>query len=239
MSDFGKRGIDSSTICWQTCGDSPCACCLVNTSNGSRTVTLYDTNLPDVTSEDFDKVDLTEYKWIHWEGRNAEEQVKMISTVEKFNNTAPEEQRITISVEIEKEREVLYQLFSHGDLVRVCTSSTWPLPTGTFSSFITKQATPLSSKQAARQPIPVYISHILCSSLQATPLSMPVYRPHPSLKANRPHLSPYQYAYPTPHLMPIDRPNPTPYQYADPTPHLMPIDRPHPLRASIETPPLT
>ncbi|XP_063297904.1 ketohexokinase isoform X3 [Pelobates fuscus] len=76
-------------------------------------------NLPDVTAQDFEKVDLARYKWIHWEGRNANEQLKMISRVEKYNSTAPKEQRITISVEIEKEREELYQLFPHGDLVFV------------------------------------------------------------------------------------------------------------------------
>ncbi|XP_053314448.1 ketohexokinase isoform X3 [Spea bombifrons] len=67
VSDFRKRGIDASTVSWQSWGDTPCACCLVNISNGSRTVTLYDTNLPDVTAEDFQKVDLAQYKWIHWE----------------------------------------------------------------------------------------------------------------------------------------------------------------------------
>ncbi|XP_063297902.1 ketohexokinase isoform X1 [Pelobates fuscus] len=119
MADFRNRGIDVFNVSWQTSGDTPCACCLVNTCNGSRTVTLYDTNLPDVTAQDFEKVDLARYKWIHWEGRNANEQLKMISRVEKYNSTAPKEQRITISVEIEKEREELYQLFPHGDLVFV------------------------------------------------------------------------------------------------------------------------
>ncbi|XP_053314447.1 ketohexokinase isoform X2 [Spea bombifrons] len=119
VSDFRKRGIDASTVSWQSWGDTPCACCLVNISNGSRTVTLYDTNLPDVTAEDFQKVDLAQYKWIHWEGRNAEEQVKMILRVEEHNRSSPKEQQITISVEIEKEREDLYQLFPLGDLVFV------------------------------------------------------------------------------------------------------------------------
>ncbi|XP_042565718.1 ketohexokinase isoform X5 [Clupea harengus] len=76
-------------------------------------------NLPDVSSEDFSKVDLSQYRWIHWEGRNAEEQVKMIQRVEEFNRRATEPERITISVEIEKTREPLYQLFQYGDVVFV------------------------------------------------------------------------------------------------------------------------
>ncbi|KAM8954276.1 ketohexokinase isoform 2-T2 [Pelodytes ibericus] len=119
MSDFRKRGIDASNVSWQSWGDTPCACCLLNDRNGSRTVTLYDTNLPDVTAEEFEKVELTRYKWIHWEGRNADEQVKMIDRVETHNRTSPKEQHIIISVEIEKERDELYQLLPRGDLVFV------------------------------------------------------------------------------------------------------------------------
>uniref|UniRef100_A0AAX7SZL7 Ketohexokinase n=1 Tax=Astatotilapia calliptera TaxID=8154 RepID=A0AAX7SZL7_ASTCA len=76
-------------------------------------------NLPDVTAEDFSKVHLHQFKWIHWEGRNAEEQVKMIQQVERYNSMLPQQQKITISVEIEKTRQPLYQLFPHGDVVFV------------------------------------------------------------------------------------------------------------------------
>lgn len=64
-------------------------------------------------------MDLSQYKWIHWEGRNADQQVKMIQRVEDHNQKSPPDQKITISVEIEKEREELFQLFQHGDLVFV------------------------------------------------------------------------------------------------------------------------
>ncbi|XP_058488762.1 ketohexokinase isoform X4 [Solea solea] len=76
-------------------------------------------NLPDVTADDFSKVDLSQFKWIHWEGRNAAEQIKMIQHVVKFNDALPRQQRISISVEIEKTREALYELFPHGDVVFV------------------------------------------------------------------------------------------------------------------------
>ena len=42
----------------------------------------------------------------------------MIQRVEEFNQRATEPERITISVEIEKTREPLYQLFQYGDVVR-------------------------------------------------------------------------------------------------------------------------
>ncbi|XP_029452167.1 ketohexokinase isoform X2 [Rhinatrema bivittatum] len=119
IDDFQKRGIEVSHVAWQSRGDTPCSCCTVNIVNGSRTITLYDTNLPDVTAQDFQKVDLSQYKWIHWEGRNAAEQVKMIQIVEEYNQTLQADQKITISVEIEKTREDLHQLFAHGDIVFV------------------------------------------------------------------------------------------------------------------------
>ncbi|KAJ4918345.1 hypothetical protein JOQ06_005131 [Pogonophryne albipinna] len=94
-------------------------CCVVCPASGSRTVILSDTNLPDVNAGDFSKVDLHQFKWIHWEGRNAAQQVQMIQQVEVFNRPLPPQERITLSVEIEKTREPLYQLFPHGDLVFV------------------------------------------------------------------------------------------------------------------------
>lgn len=51
------------------------------------------------------------------QGRNADEQVKMIQQVRSYNATQEEKNRITISVEIEKTRPLIYQLFSHGDVV--------------------------------------------------------------------------------------------------------------------------
>ncbi|XP_074803373.1 ketohexokinase isoform X2 [Natator depressus] len=119
MADFRRRGVDVAHVAWQSRGDTPCACCLVNSTSGSRTVTLYDTNLPDVTAQDFEQVDLTQYKWIHWEGRNAAEQVKMIQRVEVHNRACPAHQRVSTSVEVEKSREELYQLFGYGDVVFV------------------------------------------------------------------------------------------------------------------------
>ncbi|XP_077095124.1 ketohexokinase isoform X2 [Siphateles boraxobius] len=119
VGDFARRGVDISGVAWQQWGETPCACCVVCATNGSRTVVLSDTNLPDVSVEDFSKVDLSQFKWVHWEGRNADEQVKMIERVREYNSKQEEKNRITISVEIEKTREPLYQLFPLGDLVFV------------------------------------------------------------------------------------------------------------------------
>lgn len=43
VTDFRQRGVDVSQVAWQSQGETPCSCCIVNNSNGSRTIVLYDT----------------------------------------------------------------------------------------------------------------------------------------------------------------------------------------------------
>ncbi|CAI5686403.1 unnamed protein product [Oreochromis niloticus] len=119
LEDFQKYCIDVSLLSEHPQCFLPASMVISNISTGSRTILHMNRNLPDVTAEDFSKVDLHQFKWIHWEGRNAEEQVKMIQQVEQYNSMLPQQQKITISVEIEKTREPLYQLFPHGDVVFV------------------------------------------------------------------------------------------------------------------------
>ncbi|XP_068025958.1 ketohexokinase isoform X1 [Melanerpes formicivorus] len=117
VADFRRRGVDVTHVAWQPRGDVPCACCVVSATSGSRTIVLYDTNLPDVTARDFERVDLSQYKWIHWEARNAAEQVAMIWRVEQYNQSRPAAERVRISVEVEKPRQELLQLMGLGHVV--------------------------------------------------------------------------------------------------------------------------
>ncbi|XP_029586689.1 ketohexokinase isoform X3 [Salmo trutta] len=119
LDDFQKYQIDISLLSEHPHSSFPTSMIISNVTTGTRTILHMNRNLPDVSATDFSKVDLSQYKWIHWEGRNAEEQVKMIQQVELSNNTLPQQHRITVSVEIEKTREPLYQLFQHGDVVFV------------------------------------------------------------------------------------------------------------------------
>ncbi|KAL6112330.1 khk [Pungitius sinensis] len=120
LEDFQKFHIDVSLVSKHAQCALPASVVVSNISTGSRTILHMNRDLPEVTAADFSKVDLHQFKWIHWEGRNAEEQLKMIQRVVAFNATLPrQQQRITVSVEIEKTREPLYQLFPHGDVVFV------------------------------------------------------------------------------------------------------------------------
>lgn len=119
LNDFQMYKIDISLLLEHAECSFPASLVISNVTTGSRTILHMNRNLPDVSIEDFSKVDLKQYKWIHWEGRNAEEQVKMIERVREYNSKQEEKNKITISVEIEKTREPLYQLFPHGDVVFV------------------------------------------------------------------------------------------------------------------------
>ncbi|XP_050989940.1 ketohexokinase isoform X2 [Labeo rohita] len=119
LNDFQMYKIDISLLLEHAECSFPASVVISSVTTGSRTILHMNRNLPDVSVEDFSKVDLSQYKWIHWEGRNADEQVKMIERVREYNSKQEEKNRITISVEIEKIREPLYQLFPLGDLVFV------------------------------------------------------------------------------------------------------------------------
>ncbi|XP_069584762.1 ketohexokinase isoform X4 [Ranitomeya imitator] len=119
VDSLTSYGIDVGHVVSHPGSSFPASIVISNITNGSRTILHMNRNLPDVTAEDFQKVELTQFKWIHWEGRNADEQIKMIHRVTAYNQSRPADQRITVSVEIEKEREELYQLFQYGDVVFV------------------------------------------------------------------------------------------------------------------------
>ncbi|XP_004627475.1 ketohexokinase isoform X2 [Octodon degus] len=119
LDDLRRYSVDLRYTVFQTTGSIPTSAVIISEATGSRTILHAYRNLPDVSAKDFEKVDLTRFKWIHIEGRNASEQVKMLQRVEQYNAKLPPEQQIRLSVEIEKPREELYQLFGYGDVVFV------------------------------------------------------------------------------------------------------------------------
>ncbi|XP_049640169.1 ketohexokinase isoform X1 [Suncus etruscus] len=119
LEDLRRFSVDLRYVVHQTTGSVPISTVIINEASGSRTILHAHRNLPDVSATDFAKVDLTRFKWIHIEGRNASEQVKMLQRIQQHNSQQPPGQRIRVSVEVEKPREELYQLFGYGDVVFV------------------------------------------------------------------------------------------------------------------------
>ncbi|XP_057629028.1 ketohexokinase isoform X1 [Chionomys nivalis] len=119
LDDLRRHSVDLQYAVLQTEGSIPTSTVIINEASGSRTILHAYRNLPDVSAKDFEKVDLTRFKWIHIEGRNASEQVKMLQRIEQYNAKQPLSQRVRVSVEIEKPREELFQLFGYGEVVFV------------------------------------------------------------------------------------------------------------------------
>uniref|UniRef100_A0A8D2D750 Ketohexokinase n=1 Tax=Sciurus vulgaris TaxID=55149 RepID=A0A8D2D750_SCIVU len=119
LDDLRRYSVDLRYTVSQTMGSIPISTVIINETSGSRTILHAYRNLPDVSAKDFEKVDLTRFKWIHIEGRNVSEQVKMLQRIEQHNARQPSEQKIRVSVEIEKPREELFQLFGYGEMVFV------------------------------------------------------------------------------------------------------------------------
>lgn len=119
LDDLRRYSVDLRYTVSQTTGSVPISTVIISEASGSRTILHANRNLPDVSAMDFEKVDLNRFKWIHIEGRNASEQVKMLQRIEQHNARQPPGQNIRVSVEVEKTREELFQLFGYGDVVFV------------------------------------------------------------------------------------------------------------------------
>ncbi|XP_071598470.1 ketohexokinase isoform X3 [Heliangelus exortis] len=117
LSDLRRYGVDARHAVRQHDGSLPASVVIASARRGTRTILHAHGNLPDVTARDFEKVDLSRFKWIHWEARNVAEQVEMIRRVERHNRSRGAGERVRISVEVEKPRQELLELLGLGEVV--------------------------------------------------------------------------------------------------------------------------
>ncbi|XP_048506350.1 ketohexokinase-like isoform X2 [Athalia rosae] len=108
----------------------PTSTVILSLTSGSRTILHHNPSLPELTFEDFAKLNLEEYCWIHFEGRNVTTVLSMIKHVETYNNSLKNSTQndnstdsfhlpITISVELEKSNEQLLDLLPYVDVAFV------------------------------------------------------------------------------------------------------------------------
>ncbi|KAI8483547.1 hypothetical protein Bbelb_386400 [Branchiostoma belcheri] len=102
LDEMREFGVDVDQVVMHDGYASPSSTIIINTSTGTRTIIHADNNLPELTLSDFHKLDLDQYKWIHFEGRNMTEVAKMVDAVQEYNRTRSMEDRIIISGECEK-----------------------------------------------------------------------------------------------------------------------------------------
>lgn len=117
--DLARYGVLHNKCVYHTNCFTPTSIVIVNEASGSRTILHGNRSLPELTSEDFDKLDLSCYKWIHFEGRNITEVIKMVEKIRTYNQSCRRDEVITTSVEVEKPREEYQKLFAVGDVVFV------------------------------------------------------------------------------------------------------------------------
>ncbi|XP_042302164.1 ketohexokinase isoform X7 [Sceloporus undulatus] len=65
--DFQRYKVDLTHVVTHPASTLPISVVIGNCTTGSRTILHAASNLPDVTAADFERVDLSQYKWIHWE----------------------------------------------------------------------------------------------------------------------------------------------------------------------------
>ncbi|XP_029161072.1 ketohexokinase-like [Nylanderia fulva] len=95
---------------------------ILSLSTGTRTIVYHNQNIPELTVKNFEQLNLAEYSWVHFEGRNIDEMLLMTQCIENYNKSLRDSKNcmpIMISMELEnpKSGARLLDLLSHADLV--------------------------------------------------------------------------------------------------------------------------
>ncbi len=109
-ADLKRHRIDTTAVLQLTEGKVPTSYISHNLANGSRTIVHY-RDLPEYPFSQFKQIDLSQFDWLHFEGRNVAETRQML---EWARQKAPQLPR---SVEIEKQRDGIESLFELADVL--------------------------------------------------------------------------------------------------------------------------
>lgn len=108
--DLQHHNINTQAVERMPSGKVPTSYITHNLETGSRTI-VHHRDLPEYPFSTFEKIDLRQFDWIHFEGRNVDETAKMLEWYRRKHMNLP------CSVEIEKEREGIDALFKHADIL--------------------------------------------------------------------------------------------------------------------------
>lgn len=127
-NDMEKHNIDFSHCPMVENIGCPTSTVILSLCTGSRTILHHNPNLPELTLKNFEVLQLQDYSWIHFEGRNLNEVLSMMQCVENYNNmltysqdttgkaTNANQMPITISVELERPKQELLDLLPYVDV---------------------------------------------------------------------------------------------------------------------------
>lgn len=109
-TDLAANRIDMAATQLVAGGHAPTSYISLSQQNGSRTIVHY-RDLPEYTFAHFQGLELAELDWLHFEGRNVEQTLRMLEHARKYWPQLP------ISVEIEKPRDGIERLCRLADLL--------------------------------------------------------------------------------------------------------------------------
>ena len=109
-SELAHYRIGTQHCLIETEGKVPTSYITLNRQSGSRTIVHY-RDLPELPYAVFEAIDLTDYDWIHFEGRNIAETRRMMQRSRQYYPDIP------LSLEAEKPREGMEDLFPLADVI--------------------------------------------------------------------------------------------------------------------------
>jgi len=110
LSGLKQRGISAEHTQTFIKGRTPTSYITLNAQNGHRTIVHF-RDLPEINFDFFAKIEIEEYDWIHFEGRNMSQLPGMINIAKTFLTHQP------ISLEVEKPREGIEAIFPNVNLI--------------------------------------------------------------------------------------------------------------------------
>lgn len=116
IEDCCDRDIRISNCVYHENCEAPLSSVILNETTGTRTIIHSNPNLPLLTFDDFRKICLNHYKWIHFEARNRDETAKMIDLIVLWNKIE-NKPNITISLELENLSSKNITLAANADVV--------------------------------------------------------------------------------------------------------------------------
>ena len=108
LDDLKKYNINTSHVTTYEQGKVPTSYILLNKENGSRSI-VHHRDLQELSFDDFKKIPLEEFDWVHFEGRNVDQTLLMLQHLKQHYISTP------CSVEFEKQRGNIEQLFPYAD----------------------------------------------------------------------------------------------------------------------------
>ncbi|KAH8294364.1 hypothetical protein KR054_011528 [Drosophila jambulina] len=129
LEDLRRREIGTQN-CPLTSRDPPFSSVILSQDTGSRTIIHCNKDYPQTTWEDFTKIDLSQYGWVHFEARNTMHTAKMMQSIREHDQETG--QRTIISLDFETRYDQNLELCQPCDYVifskELASTKGWTTP---------------------------------------------------------------------------------------------------------------